>query len=101
MLTKQHIPIYGDSVIVIPPKGPYVNLPQVEPSKRTFPDEHKTVTPKFNAMRPNPGVKINETPKKDNSYQNGYPKSESILDVTYREGTVNNAFWPDIDYRKH
>ena len=100
MLTKQHLQFLGDTVVMTQP-GPYVSLPSVEPTKRTFPIEHKTITPKFNDMRPNPGVKINETPKKDNSYQNGYPKTESILDVRYKEGTVNNWFYPDIDFKRH
>ena len=49
MLTKQHLPVLGDTVIAVPPKGGHVPLPQVEPTKRVFPIEHKTVTPKFNA----------------------------------------------------
>ena len=85
MLTKQHLPILGDTVIVVPPKGPYVQLPHVEPNKRVFPKENKTITPQFNQMRPN-----------------GYASSESILDVGYKETNyVNRWFIPDIDWRHH
>ena len=103
MLTKQHLPILGDTTIVVPPKGPYVQLPHVEPNKRVFPKENKTITPQFNQMRPTPApTKKNETPKKDNSYTNGYASSESILDVGYKETNyVNRWFIPDIDWRHH
>ena len=101
MLTKQHLPIYGDTTIVVPPQGGYVELPKVAPTKRTFPIEHKTETPRFNDMRVNPGVKINETPKRDNSYHNGYASSESVLDLQRgKEGTINNWFNPAIEFRK-
>ena len=103
MLTKQHLPILGDSYIMVKPQGPYVELPKVEPRKRIFPKENKTVTPKFNEMRPTPApTKINESPKIDNSYSNGYASSESILDVGYRErGVINNWFIPALDRRLH
>ena len=102
MLTKQHLPMYGDTTIVVPPQGGHVELPRVAPTKRTFPIEHKNETPRFNTMRINPGVKINETPKRDNSYHNGYARSESLLDVQKgKEGTINNWFYPPIDFRKH
>ena len=94
MLTKQHLQFLGDTVVMTQP-GPYVNLPSVEPTKRTFPIEHKTITPKFNEMRPNPGVKIMESPKADNNYQNGFPSSETRMDtVRTKEGTVNNWYLP-------
>ena len=103
MLTKQHLPVLGDTVIAVPPKGGHVPLPQVEPTKRVFPIEHKTVTPKFNEMRPTPApMRPNESPKIDNSYSNGYASSESKLDVGYNErGVINNWFVPDIDWRHH
>lgn len=103
MLTKQHLPVLGDSYIMVKPQGPYVELPRVEPSKRVYPKEHKTVTPKFNEMRPTPApMRPNESPKIDNSYSNGYASSESKLDVGYNErGVINNWFVPDIDWRHH
>ena len=83
MLTKQHLPVLGDTVIAVPPKGGHVPLPQVEPTKRVFPIEHKTVTPKFNAMRPTPApMKVNESPKIDNRPLEEFfvPGSQFILE---------------------
>ncbi len=100
MLTYRNDSKLGDRIIVIPPKGPYVQLPQAAHGVRYFPKENKTITPIFNSMKPNPGVKRNETPKIDNTYQNGYKNSRSILEESTSLSTVNNWFEPEINHTK-
>ena len=99
MLTHQHLAVLGDKVIVVRPETPYVELPHVDPVKRTFPRENPTSTPRFNDMQPNPGTKIMESPRMDNCYQNGYPSSESRMEIRTKEGTVNNWFLPPPTYQ--
>ena len=95
MLTHQQVSYMGDKVIMTKPDRPYTPLPTAPPNKRHFPIEHKTTTPRFNDMLPNPGVKIMESPKADNNYQNGFPSSETRMDtVRTKEGTVNNWYLP-------
>ena len=101
MLAHAQTSYFGDRIVMVSPKGPYVPLPTAGHGVRFFPQENKTVTPVFNSMRPNPGVKRNETPKKDNTYCNGYDSSKSILiDRTHLSG-INNHFYPPINPLKY
>ncbi len=100
MLVNRHLDKLGDTTIFVKPKGPYIEMPRVPPSKRYFPNEHKTITPNFNAMRPNPGVKKNETPKIDNGYNNGYPNSRSLMNVNTKESPINSWFGQAIDFKR-
>ncbi len=100
MLTHKHLEKLGDSVVVVKPRGPYIELPKIPPSKRYFPKEHKTITPNFNAMRPDPGVKMNETPKIDNGYNNGFPNSQSMMNINTKESAINNWYGQAIDFKR-
>lgn len=100
MLTHQTTPKYGDQVVMVAPQGNYIPLPTAPHGVRYFPIEHPTVTPRFNDMRPNPGVKQNETPRMDNSFQNGYESSKTLMVVRHHGGHVETWFDPPARYDK-
>ena len=100
MLVHAQTNRYGDRIVMIPPTKPYVQLPTAGHGVRYFPQENKTLTPVFNSMRPNPGVHRNETPKKDNSYSNGYQSSKSKWEAGTHLMNVDKYFDPPIDHRK-
>lgn len=100
MLTHAQTSYLGDRVVMVPPKGAYVPLPAAAHGVRYFPQENKTQTPIFNNMRPNPSVKRDETPKRDNLYSNGYDSAKSILADRTRLSGVNEWFYPPIDFAK-
>ena len=92
---------YGDKVVMVPPQGPYAPLPSAGHGVRYFPKENSTETPRFNDMRPNPGVqKKNETPRMDNNYQNGYDSSRSVMTDRTHLPNVDKWFDPPIDRLK-
>ena len=100
MLTHITTAKYGDQVVMVAPQGNYVQLPTAGHGVRYFPKENSTETPRFNDMRPNPGVqKKNETPKMDNNYQNGYDSSRSIMIDRTNLPNVDKWFTPPIDRR--
>lgn len=92
---------YGDQIVMVAPQTPYVQLPTPNHGARFFPQENKTETPRFNDMRPNPGVEErNETPRKDNMYNNGYDSSRNILEDRTFEPNIGKWFDPPINFQK-
>ena len=93
MLTIVNDNKLGSHPIMIKSKGKHLELDFPAPTKRRFPIENKTLTPKFNACKPkayNPKL----TPNKDNSYSNNYHKSTTRLEPTTHESAVNTMFRP-------
>lgn len=98
MLTHAQTNIYGDRIVMAPSKQKYVPLPTSGHGVRYFPRENKTATPVFNSMRPNPGInKRNETPRKDNNYNNGYPSSRSRWEANTYLPNIDRWFTPPVD----
>ena len=100
MLVHAQTNRYGDRIVMVPSSKPYVQLPTAGHGVRYFPHENKTVTPVFNSTRVNPGVRRNETPRKDNNYNNGYESSRSRWEAGTHLMNVDKYFDPPIDHRK-
>ena len=83
----------GSHPIMVKPQGPHIQLDFPAPTKRRFPIENPTVTPKFNSCRP-PAYNKNQTPNRDNNYSNNYHKSTTKLEPTVHESAVNNLIRP-------
>lgn len=101
MLVHAQTNRYGDRIVMVSPSKPYVSLPTAGHGVRFFPQENKTVTPIFNGMRNDPGVRRNETPKKDNNYNNGFQSSRSKWEAGTHLMNVDKYFDPPIDHRKN
>ena len=84
----------GSHPVLVKPIGEHVNLDFPAPTKRKFPIENKTETPKFNAYRPKAYSQPNETANRDNSYNNNYHRSTTRLEPTVHESAVNNLIRP-------
>ena len=101
MLVHAQTNRFGDRIVMVPPTKPYVPLPAAGHGVRYFPQENKTVTPVFNSMRFDAGVRRNETPRKDNNYNNGYESSRSRWEAGTHLMNVDKYFDPPIDHRKY
>ena len=64
------------------------------PTKRKFPKDNPTATPKFNSCKPKAYNDKELTPLKDNSYSNNYHKSTTRMEPCVRESAVNNLIRP-------
>ena len=86
----------GSHAIMTKPQGKHVNLDFPASTKRKFPIENPTVTPKFNSCKPKAYIEPNKklTPNIDNSYSNNYHKSTTRMEPCYRESAVNAMFRP-------
>ena len=84
----------GSHPILVKAKLPHIELDFPAPSKRRFPIENKTATPKFNSYRPKAYSQSNETPNRDNNFNNNYHRSTTKMEPTIRESAVNNLIRP-------
>ena len=86
----------GSHAIMTKPHDKHVELDFPASSKRKFPIENPTETPRFNDYRPKAYIEPNKelTPNRDNSYSNNYHKSTTRMESSVHESAVNNMFRP-------
>ena len=76
------------------PQGKHVELDFPAPTKRKFPIENPTETPRFNSCKPKAYTNKELTPNRDNNYSNNYHKSTTRMEPSVHESAVNNMFRP-------
>ena len=86
----------GSHPIMVKPQEKHTKLDFPAPTKRKFPIENPTETPKFSSCKPKLYVPPNPnlTPNKDNNYTNNYHKSTTRLEPTTHESAINEWFRP-------
>ena len=84
----------GSHPVMIKPREKHSELDFPAPTKRKFPIENPTVTPKFNSYKPKAYADYNLTPNKDNSYSNNYHRSTTRMEPTTHESAVGNLIRP-------
>ena len=84
----------GSHPIMVKPAGQYVNLDFPASTKRKFPKENPTETPKFNSCKVKLYSNKNLTPNIANGYSNNYHKSTTRMEPSVHESAVNNMFRP-------
>ena len=84
----------GSHAVMVKPVGPHIRLDFPAPSKRKFPIENPTETPKFNSCKVKLYSNKNLTPNIANGYSNNYHKSTTRMEPSTHESAVNEWFRP-------